>query len=65
MMLRHALSVVRNEPMAAPHIAWDVFLGTNKLDTVYYNPSCTAQYVRETLIKHDRLDPEIVVRRSK
>lgn len=65
MMLRHALAVVRQQPMIDAHIAWDVFLGTKKLDTVFYNPSCTAQFVRETLIKLDRLNPEIVVRRAK
>jgi hypothetical protein len=66
MILRTSLAIVRREHIeaASAHIGWDVFLGVEKLDTVFYNRSCTAQYVRETLINHDGLDPHIVVRRS-
>jgi hypothetical protein len=66
MMLRKSLSLVRGQQVSAAtaHIGWDVFLGVEKIDTVYYNRNCTAQYVRETLITHDKFDDKIVVRRS-
>jgi hypothetical protein len=65
MMLRNALSVVRHEPAVADtrHTDWDVFLGTRWLAMVTYHPSCTAQHVREALIRFDHLDTRIVVRR--
>jgi hypothetical protein len=67
MILRSSLALVRGCAIHADvaHVGWDVFLGTQKLDTVFYNRSCTAQYVRTTLINHDKHDPNIVVRRSK
>lgn len=66
MLLRESLSQVRRQPIHAEcaHVGWNVFLGAKQIDTVYYNRSCTAQYVRETLIKHDGYDGNIVVRRS-
>jgi hypothetical protein len=66
MMLRASLELVRRQPISAEtaHISWDVFLGARKIDTVCYNRSCTAQYVRETLIEHDSYDANIVVRRA-
>ena len=32
-----------------------------KDDTVFYDDSCTAEYVRESLISHDGYNPEIIV----
>lgn len=66
MILRNSLALVRRTPISADtaHVGWDVFLGTEKLNTVFYNRDCTAQYVRTTLISHDHYDERIVVRRT-
>jgi len=42
--------------------AWDVLKGGGRIDTVYYDDSCDAEYVRATLIDHDGYDPRITVR---
>jgi hypothetical protein len=44
-------------------IAWNVYLGTKLLTTIYYTDDCDAEYVRSTLINHDGYDSRITVRR--
>ncbi len=44
---------------------WDVYLGRRLIDTVYYLPSCTDEYVRRTLVNHDGYHPNIRVVLSK
>lgn len=56
-------------------IAWDVYgpskngryrLGDtgmryDKIDTVFFNPDCDGDYVRDSLINHDGYHPDIVI----
>lgn len=46
-------------------VKWDIYLGKKKIDTVYYTPECTEEYVRESLINHDGYPDNINIRRSK
>lgn len=45
-----------------PVKAWEVWLGTKHLDTVYFVSRMTAEEVRDSLINHDRYNPGIKVR---
>ena len=45
--------------------ALNVSLKGKWLNRVYYNTSCDADYVRQSLINHDGYDPEITVRKVK
>ncbi len=45
-------------------IAWNVYLGARRIDTVYYTSNCNKDYVRSSLIDHDGYSPNIVVRRE-
>ena len=45
-------------------IAWNVYLGARRIDTVYYTANCNKDYVRSSLIDHDGYSPNIVVRRE-
>lgn len=47
------------------HQGWDVILDGKVIDTVFYQPSCDADYVRRSLIDHDGLDSRIEVRKSR
>jgi len=44
--------------------AWNVFVGYSLIDTVYYDPDCSAQYVRDGLINHDGYPVEITVKKG-
>lgn len=43
--------------------SWNVYLGDQLIDTVYYDKSCDEWYVKHTLINHDGYDPNIEVRK--
>lgn len=43
--------------------AFDVTLNRKKIDTVFFDKSCSAEYVRDSLINHDGYDPNIKVRK--
>ena len=43
--------------------AWNVYLNGKCIDTVFYQSSCDADYVRSGLIGHDGYDSAITVRR--
>ena len=40
---------------------WDVYLKGKLIDTVFYDPDCTADYVKRGLVEHDGYDPRIKV----
>ena len=40
---------------------WDVFLNDELIDSVWYDKSCDAWYVKHTLVNHDSYDPSIEV----
>jgi|TARA_Y100000034_G_scaffold113405_1_gene148390 hypothetical protein len=42
---------------------WNVYLGGRKIDTVCYDSSCDAAYIRDGLINHDGYNSRIRVRR--
>jgi len=44
--------------------AWNVYLRGKLIDTVYYDPDCDADYVRDGLINHDGYDPGIKIQRA-
>lgn len=44
-------------------VFWDVFVGNKCVDSVPYDSDCDAEYVRTTLVEHDRYPPQIKVRR--
>lgn len=46
------------------HQAWSVYLHGRLIDTVFFTPSCDADYVRRSLIDHDGYNPAITVRRD-
>lgn len=46
-------------------IAWNVYLGTRLIDTVFYTTDCDADYVRRSLIDHDGYDYRIIVRKAR
>lgn len=46
------------------HIAWDVILNNKIITTVFYDATCNANYVRETLINHDGYPNNIQVIRK-
>jgi hypothetical protein len=41
--------------------AWNVYLGSRLIDTVYYMTVCDAEYVKTSLIDHDGYNPAIRV----
>jgi len=45
-------------------IAWDVWLNGRCVNTVWFNPDCDADYVRDSLVNHDGYDPDIEVRKG-
>ncbi len=47
----------------SPHQAWDVRLGEDVIDTVFYSPDVNADEVRRGLSNHDGYDPRITVTR--
>jgi len=46
------------------HIAWDVFLDGEEIDTVFFVGNCDKEYVREALINHDGYDSRIEVKQA-
>ena len=44
--------------------AWNVYLNGKLIDTVFYNESCTLDYVRRGLIEHDGYSLLIIVRKA-
>ncbi len=46
-------------------MSWDVYLNGKLIDTVWFDASCDADYVRRALINHDGYDSRIVVRKAK
>lgn len=52
----------KRSPGGMPHRAWDVYLNGRLIDTVFYDRSCTADYVRNGLINHDGYNPRIRVK---
>lgn len=44
--------------------AWEVMLGDTCIDTVFYDPDCSADYVRDGLIDHDGYPVGIEVRKA-
>ena len=44
-------------------IAWNVYSNGKLIDCVYYDYTCSAEYVRESLIMHDGYPFNIVVTR--
>lgn len=40
---------------------WDVKLGKKTIDTVYFNGTMSEDEVRQSLIDHDGMNPEITV----
>jgi hypothetical protein len=45
------------------HQAWNVYLRGRLIDTVFFDRTCDADYVRRALVGHDGYDPAITVRR--
>lgn len=45
-------------------MSWNVYRKGRWIDTVWYLPSCDADYVRSSLINHDGYPWDIVVRRK-
>ncbi len=45
------------------HQAWNVYNQGKRIDTVFYNPTCDADYVRRGLVDHDGYPSTITVRR--
>ena len=46
-------------------MAWNVYLNGKLIDTVFYDKSCDAEYVRRGLISHDGYDDRITVKKSR
>jgi hypothetical protein len=46
-------------------IGWIVTLNGKKIDKVFYDIDCDAEYVRRGLIEHDGYDPRIKVKRER
>jgi len=44
--------------------AWKVVADKHHIDTVYYDPSCDAEYVKKSLIDHDGYPSNISVRKD-
>lgn len=44
--------------------AWNVLVGSNVIDTVYYDADCSADYVRDGLINHDGYPHNITVQKG-
>ena len=44
---------------------WNVYLNGRLIDTVFYDDTCDAEYVRTSLINHDGYDSQIIVRKAK
>lgn len=43
--------------------AWNVYLDGKKIDTVFYDSDCSADYVLRGLIDHDGYNSAITVKR--
>ena len=46
-------------------MAWNVYLKGKLIDTVFYDKTCDAEYVRNGLINHDGYDQRIIVKKAK
>ena len=44
--------------------AWNVYLGQNHIDTVFYTSDCDAEYVRDSLVNHDGYPNSITVKKG-
>jgi hypothetical protein len=44
--------------------AWKVCLNGKRINEVFFDDDCDADYVKSSLINHDGFDPNITVRRS-
>lgn len=44
--------------------AWNVYLNGKKIDTVFFDSYCDADYVKRALVDHDGYHPGIKVRRA-
>lgn len=47
------------------YIAWNVYLHSQLIDTVFYTEGLTWREVRTSLIMHDGYNPNIIVRKAK
>jgi len=45
-----------------PSIAWNVYLNSKLINTVFFTSDCDADYVYRALVSHDGYDSRIVVR---
>ena len=52
-----------NMSEAPRQIAWQVFLGGKEINTVYFTPDCGAEYVKNSLVDHDGMNPNIQIRK--
>jgi hypothetical protein len=41
--------------------AWNVYLDSKEIDTVFFDPYCDKDYVYRALVEHDGYDSRIVV----
>lgn len=41
--------------------SWNVYLGNKWVDTVFFSKDCDAEYVRDSLVNHDGMNPSIEV----
>ncbi len=46
-------------------IAYDVYLNSKLIDTVFFDQSCDIEYVKNSLINHDGYDYRIIVKKVK
>ncbi len=44
--------------------AWNVYLNSKLINTVFFNKGINKDYVLDSLINHDTYDSEITVRKS-
>jgi hypothetical protein len=51
--------------MANGYVAWNIYLNGRLIDTVFYNPDCDREYVRDGLINHDGYDSRIKVYKAR
>ncbi len=55
----------RLERMEILMIGWKVFFNGKHIDTVFYTPDCSHDYVKTSLIEHDGYPQEIKIYKDK
>lgn len=62
---RQSLTVYyTNTETKEKHMSWNVYRQGRWIDRVWFTQSCDADYVRNSLIDHDGLPSDIVVKRG-